>query len=67
MPLKGHRLMNYLKYCGGIRTMNRTATGETPFSMTYGAEAMSFVEVGLSCLRRIHFNKTTNDEVKDVK
>ncbi|XP_022862336.1 uncharacterized protein LOC111382551 [Olea europaea var. sylvestris] len=47
-----------------IRTTCRTATGETPFSMTYGAEAMSPVEVGVPSHRRIHFNEISNDEAR---
>ncbi|XP_022852274.1 uncharacterized protein LOC111373911 [Olea europaea var. sylvestris] len=47
-----------------IRTTCRTATGETPFSMTYGAEAMSPVEVGVPSHRRIHFTEISNDEAR---
>ncbi|XP_022860557.1 uncharacterized protein LOC111381073 [Olea europaea var. sylvestris] len=47
-----------------IRTTCRTATSETPFSMTYGAEAMSPVEVGILSHRRIHFNEIGNDEAR---
>ncbi|XP_022857284.1 uncharacterized protein LOC111378334 [Olea europaea var. sylvestris] len=47
-----------------IRTTCRTATGETPFSMTYGAEAMSPVEVGVPSHRRIYFNEISNDEAR---
>ncbi|XP_022859516.1 uncharacterized protein LOC111380239 [Olea europaea var. sylvestris] len=47
-----------------IRTTCRTATGESPFSMTYGAEAMSPVEVGVPSHRRIHFNEISNDEAR---
>ncbi|XP_022856703.1 uncharacterized protein LOC111377807 [Olea europaea var. sylvestris] len=47
-----------------IRTTCRTATGETPFSMTYEAEAMSPVEVGVLSHRRIHFNEISNDEAR---
>ncbi|XP_022867832.1 uncharacterized protein LOC111387503 [Olea europaea var. sylvestris] len=47
-----------------IRTSSRTAIGKTPFLMTYGAEAMSPVEVGVPSHRRIHFNKISNDEAQ---
>jgi hypothetical protein len=47
-----------------IRTTSRTPTGETPFSMTYGAEAMSPVEVGLPSPRRVSFNEISNDELR---
>ncbi|XP_022859445.1 uncharacterized protein LOC111380183 [Olea europaea var. sylvestris] len=47
-----------------IRTSSRTATGETPFSMTYGAEAMSPIEVGVPSHCRIHFSEISNDEAR---
>ncbi|XP_022843269.1 uncharacterized protein LOC111366805 [Olea europaea var. sylvestris] len=47
-----------------IRTTSRTATGETPFSMTYGAEAMRPIEVGVPSHRRIHFNEINNDDAR---
>lgn len=47
-----------------IRTTSKTATGETPFSMAYGAEAMSPVEVGLPSPRRLQFNEISNDEIR---
>ncbi|XP_022860798.1 uncharacterized protein LOC111381267 [Olea europaea var. sylvestris] len=47
-----------------IKTTCWTATGETPFSMIYGAEAMSPVEVGVPSHRRIHFNEIGNDEAR---
>ncbi|XP_022881098.1 uncharacterized protein LOC111398432 [Olea europaea var. sylvestris] len=47
-----------------IRTISRTATRETSFSMTYGAEAMSPIEVGVPSHRRIHFNEISNDEAQ---
>ncbi|CAI9764750.1 unnamed protein product [Fraxinus pennsylvanica] len=47
-----------------IRTTSRTATGEIPFSMAYGAEAMSPVKVSLPSTRRIHFNGLSNDELR---
>ncbi|XP_022880896.1 uncharacterized protein LOC111398193 [Olea europaea var. sylvestris] len=46
-----------------IRTTTMTPTGETPFLMAYGTEAMSLVEVGLPSPRRLHFSDITNDEL----
>ena len=43
------------------RTIVRTPTGETPFSLTYGIEAVIPVEVGLTSLRREFFDEQTND------
>ena len=44
------------------RTTTRTSTGETPFSLAYGSEAMIPVEVGMPNHRRAHFNPLQNDE-----
>ena len=43
-------------------TMARTPTGETPFNLTYGIEAVISVEVGLTSLRREFFDKQSNDD-----
>ncbi|XP_022846490.1 uncharacterized protein LOC111369272 [Olea europaea var. sylvestris] len=47
-----------------IRTTSRTAIGETHFSMTYEAKAMSLMEVEILSHRRIHFNEIGNDETR---
>ena len=44
------------------RTMMRTPTGETPFNLTYGTEAVIPVEVGLTSLRREFFDEQDNDD-----
>ena len=44
------------------RTTARTPTGETPFRLTYGTEAMIPVEVGVANTRRITFNEEGNDD-----
>ena len=44
------------------RTMARTPTGETPFNLTYGTEAVIPVEVGLISLRREFFDEQDNDD-----
>ncbi|KAL5547018.1 hypothetical protein UlMin_006705 [Ulmus minor] len=38
------------------RTTSRTATGETPFSMTYGTEAVIPVEIGEPSFRTAQFD-----------
>ena len=38
------------------------STGETPFSMTYGAEAVIPLESGLPTMRTSSFNPKDNDE-----
>ncbi|XP_075662112.1 uncharacterized protein LOC142631708 [Castanea sativa] len=44
------------------RTTTRTPTGETPFRLTYGTEAVIPVEVGISSIRRETFNEESNDD-----
>ena len=39
------------------RTTTRTPTGETPFNLTYGIEAVNPVEVGLTSLKREFFDE----------
>ena len=40
----------------------RTPTGETPFKLAFGTEAVIPVEVGMSSLRRTCYDKRSNDE-----
>ena len=44
------------------RTTPRRSTGETPFSMTYGAEAVIRLESGFPTMRTSSFNPKDNDE-----
>ena len=44
------------------RTTSRRFTGETPFSMTYGAEAVIPLETGFSALRTSSFSSSDNNE-----
>ena len=44
------------KVLWGYRTTSRTSTGETPFSLAYGDEAMILVELGIPSLRRETYN-----------
>ena len=44
------------------RTTTRTPTGETPFRLTYGTEAVIPVEIGVASTRRTTFNKKENDD-----
>ena len=45
------------------RTMPRRSTGETPFSMTYGAEVVIPLETGFPTLRTSMFTSDGNDEL----
>ena len=44
------------------KTTPRKSTGETPFSMTYGVEAVIPLETGLPTSRTSSFNPSDNDE-----
>ncbi|KAL5553461.1 hypothetical protein UlMin_040862 [Ulmus minor] len=44
------------------RTTGRNATGETPFSMTHGTEAVLPVEVGEPSFRTMQFDSEVNDQ-----
>ena len=44
------------------RTTPRRSTGETPFSLTYGAEAVIPLEIGFPTTRTSSFNPKDNDE-----
>jgi hypothetical protein len=44
------------------RTTRRTPTGETPFSLTYGTEAVIPVEVGSPSFRLAYYNPGLNYE-----
>ena len=46
-------------YC----TMSRRLTGETPFSMTYGSEAVIPLEVGFLTLRTDKFSREEKDQL----
>jgi ribonuclease HI len=45
------------------RTTARTPTGETPFRLTYGTEAVIPVEIGLTTWRTRHHDKDGNDSL----
>ena len=45
------------------RTTPRRSTGETPFSISYGAEAVIPLETGFPTLRTQSFNPSDNDEL----
>jgi ribonuclease HI len=44
------------------RTMARTPTGETPFRLTYGTEAVIPVEIGLTTWRTNNYDEEINDD-----
>ena len=44
------------------RTTARTPTGETPFRLTYGTEAVIPVEVGITSIRHEMFDEENNND-----
>ena len=44
------------------RTTARTPTGETPFRLTYGTEAVISIKVGVTRVRQETFNEECNDD-----
>ncbi|GKD74156.1 reverse transcriptase domain-containing protein, partial [Tanacetum coccineum] len=44
------------------RTMKKTSNGETPFSLTYGTEAVIPAEIGMPTHRTSSMNEKTNDQ-----
>lgn len=42
-------------------TTNRIPTGETPFSLAYGSEAVILVEIGMPSFRTEHYDPTKNE------
>ncbi|XP_075658731.1 uncharacterized protein LOC142628535 [Castanea sativa] len=44
-----------------LRTTARTPTGETPFNLAYGTEAVIPIEIGLTSLRKEFFDEHNND------
>ncbi|GJW05677.1 reverse transcriptase domain-containing protein [Tanacetum coccineum] len=44
------------------RTMKKTSNGETPFSLTYGTEAVIPAEIGIPTHRTSSVNEKTNDQ-----
>ncbi|XP_070040531.1 uncharacterized protein LOC142168801 [Nicotiana tabacum] len=44
------------------RTTAKTSTGETPFSLVYGAEALILVEIGEPSTRYTHSTNGLNEE-----
>ena len=44
------------------RTTARTLTGETPFKLTYGTEAVIPMEVGVTSTKRAAFSKKENND-----
>ncbi|GJX58991.1 reverse transcriptase domain-containing protein [Tanacetum coccineum] len=48
------------------RTMIKSRNGDTPFSLTYGTEAVILVEIGMPTLRIAEINMVQNDEALEI-
>ncbi|GJT32524.1 reverse transcriptase domain-containing protein [Tanacetum coccineum] len=48
------------------RTMIKSSNGETPFSLTYGIEAVIPAEIGMPTLRTMEVDPTKNDEALEI-
>lgn len=48
------------------RTTIKSSTGDTPFSLVYGTEAVIPAEIGMPTIRTAEVNITTNDEERRV-
>ena len=49
------------------RTTTRTPTGETPFRLTYGSEAVILAEVGLTSYKVHNHDKSRNDKAMQLQ
>ena len=59
--LKGRWVDELPEVLWTYKTTTRTPTGETPFSLSYGYEAMVPVEIGMSSLRRENYDPDQNN------
>lgn len=59
---KGDWVDNVPNVLWAYRTMPHTATGETPYSLVYGTEAVIPADIGLPSPRTINFVSSSNDE-----
>ena len=61
--LKGRWAAELPMVLWSYRTTARTTTGETPFSMAYGTEAMIPAEIKIPSFRYENFDETVNDSL----
>jgi len=61
-PKKGAWVEYLPEVLWSYRTTVKTATGETPFALTYGMEAVLPVEVGSPSFRVAHYNPGLNED-----
>ena len=61
--VKGKWVEELSHFLWTYRTRPHKSTGETPFSMTYGAEAIIPLEIGFPTLKMSPFTPSNNDEL----
>ena len=61
MGVKGAWLKELPSVLWAYRTIARTPTGETPFNLTYGTEAVIPIKIGLTSPKMEFFDKHSND------
>ena len=59
---KGAWLKELPNVLWAYKTTVRTPTGETPFRLTYGTEAVIPIKVGVNSIRREAFNEDNNND-----
>ena len=62
MGAKGAWLEELPIFFWAYRTKVRNLTGETPFNLTYGTEAVIPVKIGLTSLKKEFFVECSNDD-----
>ena len=60
---KGRWVEEFSHFLWTYRTTPQRSIGETPFSMTYGVEAVIPLEIGFPTLRTSSFNPSSNNEL----
>ncbi|XP_075083456.1 uncharacterized protein LOC142167194 [Nicotiana tabacum] len=64
---KGNWQMSYRVCCGHIEKMMKSATGETSFSLMYGAEALILMDIRELTIRYSQANEEVNNETLLIK
>ena len=59
---KGARPEKLLGVLWAYRTTAGTPIEETPFKLAFGTEAVIPIEMGLSSLKRAHYDKSSNND-----
>ncbi|GJY07775.1 reverse transcriptase domain-containing protein [Tanacetum coccineum] len=66
MHANARKLIRECSSCQAHRTMIKSSHEETPFSLTYGTEAVISVEIGMTTLRTAEVDMIKNDEALEI-